>query len=330
MDDDERELLAKSLGHATAHHTATSLDAALDDLGWRDALVADPRTAVSTLFELQGAAGSTSSALDDVLVTALGLTPSPAVAAVLPPLGRCDPPGATVGTRVTVAGLGMSGLAGRDQALVVTAAPGSGGGPDRDGGAALLAPVGDLRLRAVHGLDPALGVVEVAGVVAPATGTERVVLPPDAWPAAVAAGQRALAHELVGAARAMLDLARGHALERVQFGRPIAGFQAVRHRLAESRVAIDGADATLAAAWDDGSPLAAALAKAVAGRGARTVARHAQQVLAGIGFTTEHPLHRYVRRVVVLDHLLGDTRSLTRRLGAELLEQRALPSMLPL
>ena len=45
--------------------------------------------------------------------------------------------------------------------------------------------------------------------------------------------------------RAMLALARQHALDRVQFGRPIASFQAVRHRLAETLVAIEGAEATL-------------------------------------------------------------------------------------
>ena len=48
------------------------------------------------------------------------------------------------------------------------------------------------------------------------------------------------------------------------------------------------------------------MAKAVAGRQARTTARHCQQVLAGIGFTTEHPLHHYVRRTLVLDALLGE------------------------
>jgi alkylation response protein AidB-like acyl-CoA dehydrogenase len=72
------------------------------------------------------------------------------------------------------------------------------------------------------------------------------------------------------------------------------------------------------------------VAKAVAGRSARTVARHCQQVLAGIGFTTEHDLHLHVRRTLVLDRLLGDHRSLTRRLGQDLLARRALPSILPL
>ncbi len=150
------------------------------------------------------------------------------------------------------------------------------------------------------------------------------------WEAAVAAGQRALAHELVGSARAMLALARDHAVERIQFGVPIASFQAVRHRLAESLVAIEAADAAADAAWLDGSPLAAALAKAIAGRSGRTVARHAQQVLAGIGFTTEHDLHHHLRRTFALDALLGDARRLTLDLGEQLLADRRVPALLPL
>jgi alkylation response protein AidB-like acyl-CoA dehydrogenase len=128
----------------------------------------------------------------------------------------------------------------------------------------------------------------------------------------------------------MLQLARDHAVARMQFGRPIAAFQAVRHRLADSLVAIEAADAAIGGAWDDGSSLTAAMAKAVAGRSARTVARHCQQVLAGIGFTTEHPFHHYLRRVLVLDGLLGDARTLTTQLGQDLLGRRDLPAPLPL
>jgi alkylation response protein AidB-like acyl-CoA dehydrogenase len=179
--------------------------------------------------------------------------------------------------------------------------------------------------RLISGVDPALGLVEVAGEVAGA----REVGPVD-WRAAVAAGQLALGHELVGASRRMLELAREHALTRVQFGQPIARFQAVRHRLAETLVAIEAAEAMLDAAWLDGTPQVAAMAKAMAGRGARVVARHCQQVLAGIGFTTEHPLHRYVRRVLVLEQLLGGTRPLTRELGRDILEQHRLPGLVPL
>ena len=68
----------------------------------------------------------------------------------------------------------------------------------------------------------------------------------------------------------------------------------------------------------------------MAGREARTAARHCQQVLAGIGFTTEHPFHRYVRRVLVLDELFGTSRALTRALGEDLLATRQLPPLLPL
>ena len=113
----------------------------------------------------------------------------------------------------------------------------------------------------------------------------------------------------------MLSLARQHALDRVQFGRPVASFQAIRHRLAETLVAIEGAEATLQSTDDDLSSL---LAKAAAGQAALTTARHCQQVLGGIGFTAEHELHRHVRRALVLDGLLGSTRELTREAGAEL------------
>ena len=69
-------------------------------------------------------------------------------------------------------------------------------------------------------------------------------------PIPLAAGRQALGWWLLGTGRAMLDLARAHALERLQFGRPLASFQAIRHRLAETVVALDGAEATLVAAQD--------------------------------------------------------------------------------
>jgi alkylation response protein AidB-like acyl-CoA dehydrogenase len=143
-------------------------------------------------------------------------------------------------------------------------------------------------------------------------------------------GRLAVAHELVGASRAMLDLAREHALERVQFDRPIASFQAVRHKLAETFVYLEGADALLDDAWEAGTSDYAAMAKAFAGRAARVAAKHCQQVLAGIGFTAEHPFHLYLKRVLVLNRLLGDTKSLTRAFGEQLLETRRLPAPLPL
>jgi hypothetical protein len=150
---------------------------------------------------------------------------------------------------------------------------------------------------------------------------------PTGDPIPLAAGRVAVGWWLLGIGRAMLDLARLHALQRLQFGRPVASFQAIRHRLAETLVALDGAEATLVAAHDD---LGALLAKAAAGQAAVTAARHCQQVLGGMGFTAEHGLHRHIRRALVLDGLLGSALELTREAGAVLLERRSAPRLIDL
>ena len=318
MDDGDRKLFTESLQHATGQHTGAALDAALEELGWHDALEDDRRDAVAILFELQGAANVTSSASQwgDGGSARTGSCHDGRIAPHRP---DASAPGRVEGEHLVVHGLAASSLEKSAEAAIAY------GTHD-----VYLTAVASWQLE-VHpapGLDPALGLVEVRGEIPFIPSASRPAA--DAWAEAVAAGQIALAHELVGVSRAMLRLAREHALERVQFGRPIAGFQAIRHRLAESLVAIEGAQACADAAWDDASPLSAALAKAVAGGSARTVAKHAQQVLGGMGYTTEHPLHRYVRRTLVLDELLGAGRSLTREIGAQLISARGLPEMLPL
>ncbi|HKA85356.1 MAG TPA: acyl-CoA dehydrogenase family protein [Acidimicrobiales bacterium] len=311
---EDRALLERSLRHATETSTGAALDAALDELGWGDALSVDACAAVSLLFALQGAANATSAALERVLAHALG---HEAEAVVLPAVGRWEAPGALGAGGIEVRGVATARLAERATTLIVARAGASHVAVEADTAA--------LPSRPIHGVDATLGLAEVSGAVAGA----RELGPVD-WRGAVGLGQLALGHELVGAASRILELARGHALERIQFGRPIATFQAVRHRLAETLVAIEAADALLDAAWLDRTPQAAAMAKAAAGRAARAAARHCQQVLAGIGFTTEHPLHRYVKRALVLEQLLGSTRGLTRELGADILDHRRLPALLPL
>ncbi|MCT7662228.1 acyl-CoA dehydrogenase family protein [Mycobacterium deserti] len=149
----------------------------------------------------------------------------------------------------------------------------------------------------------------------------------EGYPIRVAEARLAVGWWLVGSARAMLNLARQHALDRVQFGRPIAGFQAIRHRLAETLVAIEGAEATLTLPGVDNPDLTALLAKAAAGKAALTAAKHCQQVLGGIGFTEEHDMHRHVKRVLVLDGLLGSSKELTRRAGAGLRARGSAPRL---
>ncbi|WP_395310684.1 acyl-CoA dehydrogenase family protein [Mycobacterium sp. AMU20-3851] len=149
----------------------------------------------------------------------------------------------------------------------------------------------------------------------------------EGYPIRVAEARVAVGWWLVGSARAMLSLARQHALDRVQFGKPIAGFQAVRHRLAETLVAIEGAEATLTLPGSESPDLTALLAKAAAGKAALTAAKHSQQVLGGIGFTEEHDLHRHVKRALVLDGLLGSSRELTKKAGAGLRARGSAPRL---
>jgi acyl-CoA dehydrogenase len=119
-------------------------------------------------------------------------------------------------------------------------------------------------------------------------------------------GAAARAMQMAGALEAILNLAVGYANERVAFERPIAKFQAVQHNLArlagEVAVAIaaagSAADAiATATAFDEAVFLEAASAKIRVGEAAGEGAAIAHQVLGAIGFTQEHTLHRFTRRL---------------------------------
>ncbi|OHV29880.1 MULTISPECIES: acyl-CoA dehydrogenase family protein [Pseudofrankia] len=123
----------------------------------------------------------------------------------------------------------------------------------------------------------------------------------------------ALAAEQVGGARACLDAATAYARDRVQFGRPIGTFQAVKHKCADMFTRIQVADAAAreaAAALDgvDGAPdpgLAAAVAHVVCSEAFMSAAAENIQVHGGIGFTWEHPAHLYFRRAKSSQLLFG-------------------------
>jgi hypothetical protein len=325
MDGEDLELFERSLRHVTERHSGAELDTALAELGWSDALAIDRRAAVSLLFALQGEAGSTSGALGRVVTAALGLEVDADTAVVLPAIDRWAPPGTLDGGRLTVKGLltvdplTPTQIDPRPRSLVLAT--------QGDAVVAVTIPTEALALRPVQGMDPRMA-LHTATAEGAAVDSSAVAV--DEWDRAVADARLAVAHQLVGTSRTMLRLAREHALDRVQFDRPIAGFQAVRHRLAETLVAVETAEAMLDAAWLDSSRDSAAMAKAVAGREARTAAKHCQQVLAGIGFTTEHDLHLFIRRAFVLNGLFGTAKTITAAQGADLLATRRLPPLLPL
>jgi alkylation response protein AidB-like acyl-CoA dehydrogenase len=322
MDAEDLRLFAESLRQAALRNKEqglASFDEALEELGWRDALVDEPAAAAAALFAVQGELNVSSSALDDVVLTALGLAAHASTAVALPALGEHLPPGAFHGERLIVRGVGTRRLRDAGEVIVVAIRG--------EGHVVVRVPRADLDLRAVDGMDPWGGWVEVTGEIAAPGVVEATAA---AWTAATVSAQVAVAQEITAASRSMLMLARDHAADRIQFGRPIGSFQAVRHRLADSFLAVESADAAVGVGWAEPSTFTAEMAKAIAGRTGRTVARHAQQVLAGMGFTSEHAFHRYFKRVLVLDQLFGSGASLSTEIGNEILATRRLPEPLAL
>jgi alkylation response protein AidB-like acyl-CoA dehydrogenase len=128
---------------------------------------------------------------------------------------------------------------------------------------------------------------------------------------ALQVGATLLAVEQVGVAAHLLDIAVEYAKTRLQFGRPIGSFQAVKHRLADMLISVEHARSTAYhAAWalSDGSDdpaLAASIAQATCSAAAAKVAADTIQVLGGIGFTWEHQTHLYFKRATTDAALLG-------------------------
>ena len=116
----------------------------------------------------------------------------------------------------------------------------------------------------------------------------------------------------VGAMSRLLELTVAYAKDRTAFGRPIGSFQALKHLLADASLAVEvsAAGTTAAAhAFGDRSPAAseiASIAKAYVGDAGISVVQACQQVHGGIGFTWEHDLHFYLRRLAVDRVLYGD------------------------
>ncbi|MFW6867741.1 acyl-CoA dehydrogenase family protein [Nocardioides sp. CPCC 206347] len=137
----------------------------------------------------------------------------------------------------------------------------------------------------------------------------------------------ALAAEHVGMIEAMLDVTRTYLGQREQFGRPLASFQVIKHRLADVLVDLERSRsaARYAAAVFDQDPSSAELASAVAAIIATDavvrVAHETVQLHGGIGFTWEHPAHYYLRRALGDEAVFGSART-HRALVAELLGLR--------
>lgn len=305
MDERDRELLAGSLRELLATPGVKVSDA-LDELGWDEVLADDPAGATTLLFTAHGRALAGSNVLDRVVLAELSIADSAVRRAVLyPPIGS---------SVVAGEGILITDPAAVDEVVV----------PVLDG-LAMVSAAG-LSVRAAAGFDPE-GHWRLARL---ADGEPDPSIDAARWETAVAAGRRALAAELNGITATILDIAIEHTSGRIQYGRPIASYQSVRHRLAEGHAMLEASRSLVESAWSDGSAWAATAAKAQAGQAYLDVSRHAMQLCGAIGLTYEHRLHLFVQRGAVLDGLLGSARELTHEMGARLLDGYRPPTVVDL
>jgi alkylation response protein AidB-like acyl-CoA dehydrogenase len=135
------------------------------------------------------------------------------------------------------------------------------------------------------------------------------------WPIVAQALDRAavaLAAEQVGGAQRVLEMSVEYAKTRIQFGRPIGSFQAIKHKCADMLLAVESAkSAAYYAAWtaagnNDELPVMASLAKAYCSDAYFQAAAETIQIHGGIGFTWDHPAHLYFKRAKSSELILGD------------------------
>ena len=146
----------------------------------------------------------------------------------------------------------------------------------------------------------------------------------EAVAAAFDRGVLGTAAELLGLSRTMLALAVSHVSERQQFGKPVGGFQAIKHHLANARLQIEfAAPAVLYAAYATAHRLPEARrdvsqAKYLADQAVAVTGRCALQCHGAMGYTVEHDLHLYLKRSWALRRTWGDSRFHADRVASAL------------
>jgi alkylation response protein AidB-like acyl-CoA dehydrogenase len=200
-----------------------------------------------------------------------------------------------------------------DEIAVIARAPDTNGD---DGVGAFVVSRADLRVEPVEALDASRPLARVVLDGARVDGDRALG---ESGPATAVAVRRAvevattaLAVETVGAAQAIFDITLAYAKQREQFGAPIGSFQAIKHKFADMLVALERARATsyfaalTIAEDDDRRALVTSTAKAAAGDCAALLAKEGIQIHGGIGYTWEHDMHLYVRRVKSSSLLFGN------------------------
>ncbi len=236
-----------------------------------------------------------------------------ATVAYTEPSGKWDEAGVTMeasgsGTEFTLTGTKMFVLDGHTANLIIVAARTAKG-------VSLFTVTGDaagLTRMALSTMDQTRkqAKLEFAGTPATLLGVEG-----DGWKVLDTVLDLAaigLAAEQVGGAQKVLDMAVEYAKVRVQFGRPIGSFQAIKHKCADMLLEVESAKSAAyygmwcAAEMNDELPSVASLAKAYCSEAYFHAAAENIQIHGGIGFTWEHPAHLYFKRAKSSELLFGD------------------------
>jgi len=314
MDSHTEALLRSSLTHLLEHTAHGPLGPQLEDLGWGEVVADDRRGALRLLFETRAATLSPVDALTPVMAGAVAdhsgvRDAAPAVIAFPLSLHPSLPSSTLEGTTLRLKGVAPTLPAGR--LLVPVSGP---GGPDL----ILLDAEGDPadEVTTLSGMDASIG-WRISGSRSAGDGQR---LGWEAWEAACVTGRWVLATELVTIALGVLKEAVDYAGTRQQYGRPIGTFQALQQRLASAHASAVGAADVAREASESERPWDSLVAKALAGRAAEGATTQAQQCFGAIGFTWEHPFPHQLRRVYLLDRLLGDWRTLETEIGSTLLD----------
>jgi alkylation response protein AidB-like acyl-CoA dehydrogenase len=258
---------------------------------------------------------------------------APGSLAIAEATGSFDP--ADVATAATPTGDGGYTLAGvkhgvieADSASEIVVVARETGTEGDAGVLACVVPRDGLDVTPIPTLDPSrvLATVTLDDAAVPA---DRVLGAPGAATAAalravVQDATVAMALECVGTAQRVFDISLEYAKEREQFGVPIGSFQATKHKLADGFILLERARAlayfaALTIAEDDErAPVSVSMAKAAAGDAAHRIGKDGIQIHGGIGYTWEHDMHLYVRRLQSSAVLFG-TAARHRQLVADAL-----------
>ncbi|BCO34008.1 acyl-CoA dehydrogenase [Mycobacterium heckeshornense] len=311
---DERELLRETVSALVAKHApaaavreAIQSERGYDEALWR--LLCEQVGAAALLVpeEFGGAGGTLADAAVVIEELGKGLVPTPLLGTTLAELAllAADEPDAQAlarlaqGTAIGTVVFDPDYVVNGDSADIVVAATG-----DR------LIRWSDFVAEPVATMDPTRRLARVR--------PQRTV-PIGADPGIADSAAILLAVEQVGAAARCLELTVDYTKQRVQFGRPIGSFQALKHRMADLYVAVQATRAVVDDAVTEPSPTSAALARIAASETFSRVAAEGIQLHGGIAITWEHDMHLYFKRAHSSAQLLGPPPEYLRRLERQVL-----------